>query len=144
MVPEQGVAIALLTNGGDVFGLFDDVLTRLLRELTGVVLPARPTPPTEPAEVDPTPHLGHYADTIYDIHVSRDADGRLWLEREPKDVIAEIGEKPMRFELVHLAGDSFIATEAYHGIHVVFAFIGRDPAGRSQHVHYGRGVSRAD
>ena len=144
VVPEQGVAVALLTNGGDVFGLFNDVVARLLRDLTGVVLAERPTPPAEPAEVDPTAFLGHYADTIYDIHVSRDADGRLWLDREPKDVIAEIGEKPMRFELVHLAGDSFITLEAHHGIHVVFAFIGRDPAGRAQHVHYGRVVSRAD
>lgn len=144
VVPEQGVAVALLTNGGDVFGLFNDVVARLLSDLTGVVLPERPTPPAEPAEVDPTALLGHYADTIYDIHVSRDADGRLWLDREPKDIIAAIGEKPMRFELVHLAGDSFITLEAHHGIHVVFAFIGRDAAGRAQHVHYGRVVSRVD
>jgi len=56
-VPEQGVAIALLTNGGDFFGLFNDVVARLLRELTGVVLPARPTPPAEPQHVDPTDYL---------------------------------------------------------------------------------------
>jgi CubicO group peptidase (beta-lactamase class C family) len=143
-VPEQGVAIALLTNGGDFFGLFNDVLARLLHELTGVVLPARPTPPAESQRVDPAPFLGHYADTIYDIHVSQDAEGRLWLDREPKDVLAEIGEKALRFELVHLAGDSFITVEAHHGIHVVFAFIGRDTAGRAQYVHYGRVVSRAD
>jgi hypothetical protein len=109
-----------------------------------VVLPARPTPPAEPQHVDPTDYLGHYADTIYDIRVSEDTDGRLWLDREPKDVLAEIGEKPLRFELVHLAGDSFITVEPYHGIHVVFAFIGRDATGRAQHVHYGRVVSRAD
>ena len=144
VVPEQGVAIALLTNGGDFFGLFNDVLARLLHELTGVTLPARPTPPADPQHVDPTGYLGHYADTIYDIRVSQDADGRLWLDREPKDVLAEIGEKPLRFELVHLAGDSFITVEAHHGIHVVFAFIGRDAAGRAQYVHYGRVVSRAD
>ena len=143
-VPEQGVAIALLTNGGDFFGLFNDVVARLLHELTGVVLPARPTPPAEPQHVDPTDYLGHYADTIYDIRVSEDTDGRLWLDREPKDVLAEIGDKPLRFELVHLAGDSFITVEAHHGIHVVFAFIGRDTAGLAQYVHYGRVVSRAD
>ena len=93
-----------MTNGGDFFGLFNDVLARLLHELTGVTLPARPTPPAEPQHVDPTSYLGHYADTIYDIRVSQDAEGRLWLDREPKDVLAEIGEKPLRFELVHLAG----------------------------------------
>lgn len=143
VVPEQGVAIALLTNGGDFFGLFGDVVSRLLRELTGVTLPERPTPPAQPQDVDVTRYLGHYADTIYDIRVSQDAEGRLWLDREPKDVIAEIGEKPMRFELVHLEGDSFITVEAFHGIHVVFAFIG-DASGRAKYVHYGRVVSRAD
>jgi hypothetical protein len=90
-----------------------------------------------------TRFVGHYADTIYDISVSQDADGRVWLDREPKDIIAEIGEKPIRFELVHLSGDSFITVEAFHGIHVVFAFIG-DVAGRAKYVHYGRVVSRVD
>jgi hypothetical protein len=45
---------------------------------------------------------------------------------------------------VHLAGDSFITLEPFHGIHVVFAFIGRDAEGRARYVHYGRVVSRAD
>jgi hypothetical protein len=143
VVPEAGVAIAMLTNGGDFFGLFNDVVARLLSDLTGVELPARPTPPAQPEHVDMTRFVGHYADTIYDISVSQDADGRVWLDREPKDIIAEIGEKPIRFELVHLSGDSFITVEAFHGIHVVFAFIG-DVAGRAKYVHYGRVVSRVD
>ncbi|MFI2706022.1 serine hydrolase domain-containing protein, partial [Nocardioides sp. CER28] len=146
VVPEAGVAIAMLTNGGDFFGLFNDVVARLLTDLTGVVLPARPTPPAEPGlpgSVDVSRYLGHYADTIYDITVSQDADGKVWLDRVPKDIIAEIGEKPMRFELVHLSGDSLISVESFHGIHVVFAFIG-DVAGKAKYVHYGRVVSRVE
>ncbi|WP_426567034.1 serine hydrolase domain-containing protein [Angustibacter sp. McL0619] len=143
VVPEAGVAIAMLTNGGDFFGLFNDVVARLLTDLTGVVLPERPTPPVDPEQVDVSRYLGRYADTIYDVTVTQDADGKVWLDRVPKDVIAEIGEKPMRFELVHLAGDSLISVTAYHGIHVVFAFIG-DVDGKAKYVHYGRVVCRAD
>jgi len=148
VVPEQGVAIALLTNGGDFFGLFNDVVATLLTRLTGIELPARPTPPADPRQVDVSRYLGRYADTIYDITVSQDPDGTVWLDRRPKDIHAEIGEKPIRFELVHFADDSLITVEAYHGIHVVFAFIGSvtsaSGADQAKYVHYGRVVSRVE
>src|SRR6478672_8295116 len=124
VVPDAGVAIAMLTNGGDFFGLFNDVVATLLTVLTGIELPVRPTPPADPQPVDVSRYLGRYADTIYDISVTQDAEGPVWLDRQPKDIHAEIGEKPIRFELVHFADDSLITVEAYHGIHVVFAFIG--------------------
>jgi hypothetical protein len=142
-VPEHGVAIALLTNGGDFFGIFNDVLTHLLKELTGITLPGRPVPPAEPETIDPTPYLGRYSDTIYDITVTQDTDGAIWLDQVPKDIIAEIGEKPMRIRLVHLEGESLISLESTHGIHPVFAFIGRDDAGLAKYIHYGRVVARA-
>jgi len=148
VVPEAGVAIAMLTNGGDVFGLFNDVVATLLTRLTGVELPARPTPPADPQQVDVSRYLGHYADTIYDITVSQDQDGRVWLDRQPKDIHAEIGEKPIRFELVHLVDDSLITVEDYRGIHVVFAFIGSvtsaSGADQAKYVHYGRVVARVE
>ncbi|MFC4588418.1 serine hydrolase domain-containing protein [Sphaerisporangium corydalis] len=142
-VPEHGVAIALLTNGGDFFGIFNDVPAYLLKELTGVTLPGRPVPPAEPQTIDPAPYLGHYADTIYDITVSQDAEGAIWLDRVPKDVIAEIGGRPERSRLVHFEGDSLISLEPTHGIHLIFAFIGRDATDRAKYIHYGRVVARA-
>jgi len=144
ILPEHGVAVAMLTNGGDFFGLFEDVLAHLLRELAGVELPGRPVPPATPADIDPAPYLGRYRDTIYDITVSQDADGAIWLDRVPQDIIAEIGEKPMRSRLVHLENDSLIAVEDTHGIHPVYAFLGDDGSGRAKYIHYGRVVSRAD
>ncbi|WP_030508236.1 serine hydrolase domain-containing protein [Microbispora rosea] len=142
-VPEHGVAIALLTNGGGFFGVFTDVLAHLLKELTGITLPGHPVPPAEPETIDPTPYLGRYSDTIYDFTVSQDADGAIWLDRVPKDIIAEIGEKPMRTRLVHFEGDSLISLESTQGIHPIFAFIGRDDAGLAKYIHYGRVVARA-
>src|SRR6478609_3509854 len=148
VVPDAGVAIAMLTNGGDFFGLFNDVVATLLTRLTGIELPARPTPPADPRQVDVSRYLGRYADTIYDITVSQDPDGTVWLERCPKDIHAEIGEKPIRFELVHFADDSLITVEDYHGIHVVFAFIGSvmraSGVDQAKYVHYGRVVARVE
>ncbi len=144
-VPARGVAVTVLTNGGDFFGLFEDVVARLVRDLTGVVLPVRPTPPAEPEQVDVGRFLGRYSDTIYDVTVTQDDDGRLWLDRVPKDIIAEIGEQPVRFELVHLEDDSFISVEPFHSIHPVFTFIAAaDPTAPAAYVHYGRVVARAD
>ncbi|MEW9556265.1 serine hydrolase domain-containing protein [Nonomuraea sp. NPDC050783] len=143
VAPGHGVAVALLTNGGDVFGIFTDVLAYLFEQLTGIALPGRPVPPAAPRQIDPAPYLGRYSDTIYDITVSQDDDGTIWLDRVPKDVIAEIGEKPTRTRLVAFEGDSLISLDPTRGVHQVFAFIGRDEAGRAKYLHYGRVVARA-
>src|SRR3546814_1750274 len=61
LVPDAGVAIVLLTNGGDGMGLFHDVAGPLLRELAGVDLPESPTPSAEPAALDAAPFAGVYS-----------------------------------------------------------------------------------
>ncbi|MDI1460773.1 serine hydrolase domain-containing protein [Catellatospora sp. KI3] len=141
VVPDAGVAVALLTNGGDVIGLYRDVVGHLLEQLAGIVLPGPRVPPAAPVAFDAAPYLGRYADTIYDITVSRDTDGTVWLDRVPKDVLAGL-EQPLRTRLVRYSPDCLISAEPHHGVHLVFAFIGRDGAGRCQYIHYGRAVAR--
>ncbi len=60
VVPEAGVAIALLTNGGNPMALFRDVFAPLLAELAGVKLPAEVAPPGTPLVVDPAAYIGVY------------------------------------------------------------------------------------
>jgi CubicO group peptidase (beta-lactamase class C family) len=143
IVPASGVAVALLTNGGDMLGLYLDVVRHLVEELAGATLRARPTPPAEPAPFDASPYLGTYSDTVYDMVVSQDSDGRVHLDRTPKDVLVEAGERPARMELVRLAPDQLISLESVGGAHSVFAFVGRDDDGRARHIHYGRIISRS-
>jgi CubicO group peptidase (beta-lactamase class C family) len=143
VVPGADVAVALLTNGGDVFGLYRDVVQHLTGELAGVTLADRPVLPAEPGAVDAARYAGTYSDTIYDLAISQDDDGHVWLERTPKDVLAEIGEQPVRTELVRYAADSLIAVDAPNGVHTVYAFLGDDGTGRAAFVHYGRAVARA-
>ena len=84
IVPGAGVAVTLLTNGGDMLGLYLDVVRHLVEELAGATLEPRPTPPAEPTAFDATPYLGTYSDTIYDMVVSQEADGRLTSTGRPR------------------------------------------------------------
>ena len=49
IVPEAGVAVALLTNGGDVISLYHDVVGHVIEELTDTHLPALPGTAGRPA-----------------------------------------------------------------------------------------------
>ncbi|MDX2606396.1 serine hydrolase [Streptomyces caniscabiei] len=60
VVPTEGVAVALLTNGGSSRLLYADLLRELLAELAGITLPAPFAPPAEPPAVDITPWTGTY------------------------------------------------------------------------------------
>ncbi len=49
IVPEAGFAVALLTNGGDIISLYQDLVGHLIEELTGHPSPAAPGPAGRPA-----------------------------------------------------------------------------------------------
>lgn len=145
IAPESGVAIVLLTNGGDGFGLFHDIVDPLLRRLTGAGLPARPTPPAEFERVDVSPYLGVYANSIVEMEVSRDDDGRVWLEQRPKIDLAELGEQDSsRSELVPFGDDSLIMRDEKDGMHIVLAFLSPGDDGRHSFVHFGRALARTN
>jgi CubicO group peptidase (beta-lactamase class C family) len=143
VLPERGLAVVLLTNGGDPYGLFDDVVGHVLRELADVVLPPRPVPPTDPQPVDASRYAGTYSSRVADLVISQDDDGRIWLEMRPKDLALELGEQAERSELVSFAPDTLIGVQAQSGLHVPFAFLGDDGAGHARFVHIGRAVPRA-
>ena len=52
MVPEAGLAVALLTNGGDAFSVYREVVGHVLEELAGLPAPQLPVPPAHPEPVD--------------------------------------------------------------------------------------------
>ncbi|HEX6468860.1 MAG TPA: serine hydrolase domain-containing protein [Streptosporangiaceae bacterium] len=143
MVPESGVAVALLTNGGDAMPLYRDVVGQALDELTGVSLPALPVPPANPERIDATRYVGTYSAAVFDLTVSQDADGRIWIEQTPKGIFVEMGGKVERSELVHYRDDMLIPVEADRGMHMPHAFLGDDGHGHSLYLHLGRAVRRA-
>lgn len=142
IAPDAGVAVAMLTNGGDGMGLFHDIFDELLAELTGTGLPSRPTPPSEAAAVDAAPYVGVYANTIVEMEFSQDDQGRIWLEQRPKESVIALGEKPSRDELVAFGESSLITRTEQSGMHVVFAFLSPDDGGKHSYVHFGRAIAR--
>lgn len=143
MVPEAGVAVALLTNGGDAISLYHDIAGHVIAELTDAELPALPKPPASPEKIDASRYVGTYGSQVADLVVTQDEDGRIWLEQTPKGLFEELGEKPERHELVHFRGDSLINLEPQHGMHIPHAFVGDDGAGQALYLHIGRAVRRA-
>ena len=60
ILPEQGLAVALLTNGGHTRDLYEDLYRELFAELADVEMPHPLAPPEEPVTVDITPYVGSY------------------------------------------------------------------------------------
>lgn len=143
IVPELGLSVTLLTNGGNLIGLYQQVIGHVLRELAGLEMPALPTPPAEPAPLDDaTRYVGTYSCDVADIAVSQDDEGRVWLDHTPKGSIAELGGKPEPVQLVRFDGDTLISLQPQQGLHQPQAFIGDDGHGRALYLHSGRAMRR--
>ncbi|HET6741785.1 MAG TPA: serine hydrolase domain-containing protein [Kribbella sp.] len=143
VLPEHGLAIALLTNGGGTIEVYRAVFEHLLDELAGVTLPAMPTPPAEPVPVDVTRFLGTYSCEVADVTVRQDEDGKLWLDQVPKGIFTELGPTPEPVELVGRDEQSLIAVKAENGMHQPHVFVGDDGSGRALYLHSGRALRRA-
>ena len=114
LAPEHGVAVALLTNGGHPIAVYTKVVGHLLKELTGIELAVPPVPDPAAPRIDATRYVGEYSSSVADITVSQDDDGRVWVERVPKGIFAELA-KPEKTELVAMNGDTLILRRADAG-----------------------------
>lgn len=154
VVPDRGLAVAVLTNSDGGHGLIEDLTGSLLADLAGV--PAAPAPevPGEAARpAAPERWVGRYETRVSRYEVSASADGRLWVEQswqhEGLDLSARAGLasatarhelRPVeedRGQFVKIAKESGGAAGHLH-------FVGRDPAGRARFLHTGRAVPRVD
>lgn len=60
LLPEQGLAVTLLTNGGNTRDLYQELYREIFAELADVEMPEPLAPPDEPVEVDATAWVGTY------------------------------------------------------------------------------------
>ncbi|MGH9059131.1 MAG: serine hydrolase, partial [Acidimicrobiales bacterium] len=60
LLPDQGLAVTLLTNGGNAHDLYVELYREIFAELAGVTMPHPLEPPSTPVTVDATRHLGVY------------------------------------------------------------------------------------
>jgi CubicO group peptidase (beta-lactamase class C family) len=139
VVPEHRVVIAVTANGGAAEAFFDDVVDPVVHELTGVRVPARPTPPATPSTVPiPAAYAGRYTSPLSSCEVT--VDGRvLVVTAAPQGIAAEPDPTPRTDRYVRLAGDTFIAVEPADGTYATITFV----AG-GRYLHSGRALARVD
>lgn len=58
--PETGVAVTLLTNGGNTRDFYEDLYREIFAELSGIDMKAPVKVPEQPIEIDVTPFVGTY------------------------------------------------------------------------------------
>ncbi|SNT64937.1 CubicO group peptidase, beta-lactamase class C family [Streptosporangium subroseum] len=106
VVPDAGVAVALLANT-DVFGAFSrEVLSELLPVLCDLRMPASPAPPPVPAPVELKRYLGVYERVGTRVEVEL-RDGRLRTLVTPTGALAAL-MPPQESELVAVADGRFL------------------------------------
>jgi len=142
VAPEQGVSVAVLTNGGDAIPVYVEVVRRVLRDLAGIELPPLPVPDPDAPPIEAARYVGTYSSSVADSVVSQDGEGRLWLERTPKGILADIAETPQKSELVGWREDTLLPAKPNHGMHRPHAFLGDDGSGRALYLHTGRADRR--
>ncbi len=101
VVPDSGVAVALLTNGGDPYGLFRELCGELLAEVAGVALPPEPVPPESPPPVDATRYVGRYDRAGASLEVAA-RDGELVAIQTVTGLGSELAPEPVEMGLVPL------------------------------------------
>jgi dipeptidyl aminopeptidase/acylaminoacyl peptidase/CubicO group peptidase (beta-lactamase class C family) len=114
VLPEAGLAVTLLTNGGNTRDLYEDLYREIFAELAGVALPTPITPPAEPVETDITPHLGNYerAGVVMEVLASTDDIAGPALRTTLTGPLAELTPEPSHTYPMHAIGqDLYVIRE---------------------------------
>lgn len=144
MLPDQGVSIALLTNGGDFTGLFRDLVDPWIQAAAGVAMaPTTPAPASGGPGTDFARYIGVYGTRNQLSTVSVADDGRLEVsytgKNEGADRLAKAGIPPGPFtsEVRRVEGDLFATVGPDETISGYTEFLDSDEAGRARFIHTG-------
>jgi CubicO group peptidase (beta-lactamase class C family) len=148
LLPDHGVAIAALANGGDMSPLFTTLSEELLSRLAGLTPAEVPLPPYAAPISDPDRYCGTYALRNQVAEVTADGSGRLWLTRTERNEAATMaalageGLEPLVRELRRADRDTFASFDAEGRRAFAVEFIGEDDEGRARYLHTGRAAPR--
>ncbi len=135
ILPGEGLAVSLLTNGGNAPALYRRVFGEVFGALAGIGLPPLPEP-TEGFELDPAPYVGSYEKLSARIEVEL-AGGELRATIYPLKVI--VPDAPLQvLALRPIDRARFVAKPAEGGIRQVMTFSGFGPEGRPGYLLAGR------
>ena len=135
IVPDAGVAVCLLTNGGHTQDLFRDLFNEILGELTGISLPERPVPAAVAPEVDLTPYAGRYAREGVELTIEVDGDHLSGTVKTTGALAATLGDQEQPpIEIRPVEGDLFVGRSPDDESWTPFVFFDLDGA---RYLHMG-------
>jgi dipeptidyl aminopeptidase/acylaminoacyl peptidase/CubicO group peptidase (beta-lactamase class C family) len=137
LLPEQGLAVTLLTNGGNTRDLYQDLYREIFAELAGVAMPAPLAPPAQPPVVDIGRHAGTYERACMRIDVL-ERDGAAILRMTITGPLAELVPDPVEeYDLIPVdrTADLFVIREPEAQTWMPVTFYGL-PTGE-RYVHCG-------
>ncbi|GAA1510056.1 serine hydrolase [Dactylosporangium maewongense] len=111
LLPEQGLAVTLLTNGGNGRDLYDELYREIFAEAAGVAMPRPIAPPAEPVQVDFQRYLGTYERASVRIEVF-ERDGGPVMRSTVTGPIAELIPDPVsEYAMVPVEENLFLVKE---------------------------------
>jgi CubicO group peptidase (beta-lactamase class C family) len=111
ILPEAGLAVTLLTNGGNTRDLYQDLYREIFAEVAGVTMPHPLAPPADPVTVDIGPHLGTYERAGARLEVLAGDDGPV-LRTTVTGPLAELVPDPVEdYPMVPLDEDLFVVRQ---------------------------------
>lgn len=111
LLPEQGLAVVLLTNGGSTRDLYEDLCREVFDAVAGVHMPHPLTPPAETVEVDASPFVGTYerASVRLEVLAAEGDHAAPRLRSTVTGTLAELAPEPPReYPMVAVGADLFI------------------------------------
>jgi len=111
VLPDEGLAVTLLTNGGNTRDLYEDLYREIFLELAGIEMPHPLEPPSEPVLVEVGPHLGTYERAGARLEVLPGADEPV-LRTTVTGPLAELVPEPTHeYPMVAVADDLFLVRD---------------------------------
>ncbi|MEV0094454.1 serine hydrolase [Streptomyces sp. NPDC050738] len=135
LLPEQDLAITLLTNGGGAHDLYLELFRELFAELAGIDMPRPIEPPAEPVEVDASRHLGCYERAGARIDILDGAQGLRLRQTVTGPLAAMVPEPVQEVALVPVTDELFVVRPPGSRAWTAVTFYSL-PTGE-KYVHYG-------
>ncbi|MBM2614985.1 beta-lactamase family protein [Actinoplanes sp. LDG1-06] len=135
ILPERGIAVALLTNGGNGAKLYEELYREIFDELAGVPVPHPLGPPATPVDVDPTPFVGVYERASIRQEMSVGDDGPVMRFSITGPLAEVLQEKPVDYRMVAVEPNLFVCQDPATGNWVPATFY-ELPTGE-KYVHFG-------
>jgi dipeptidyl aminopeptidase/acylaminoacyl peptidase len=111
VLPDEGLAVTLLTNGGGAHSLYEDLYREIFAELAGIAMPHPIEPPAEPVSVDVTPHLGTYERASVRMEVIAGDEGTVLRTTITGPLAELIPEPTTEYPLVPVTESLFVIRE---------------------------------